>query len=201
MRLGIDVDGVLADWDRPFCALLAQILKKPCAFEDPDLWEWPRKRGFTKDEEATAWKFIVANPGWWLTLHPYMDSVVNFRTLEQAGWDIYFITARHTPHARRMTAAWLEMRYEIEHPMVILANDKGLVARALNLDAFIDDKPEHCIQVAVTYPRTRTYLRARKHNEPARPYLEKLGVTVTDSLQTMVDSELARLRPTSHVSA
>lgn len=193
MKLSIDIDGVLADFDRPFCTLLEDVTGRPCPYEDPDVWEWPAKRGFTNEEEGKAWNTIRTHPNWWMGLPTYPDSLLNFNELR--GVDVYFVTARSTPYAKMVTERWLKANYTIDYPTVITSKDKGLVCKALHIDAHIDDKPEHLVDIKMHAPFTRCYLRNRKHNEPARPYLAKLGVVLTDSFQTFIDSELQRLRP------
>lgn len=186
MKLAIDVDGVLAEFDGSFAALLEEQTGRPCRILEPDRWEWPHALGFSKPEEERAWQYISEHPNWWATLQSYEDSDVDFRAVERDGHDIYFVTARRTPFARFYTANWLRDVYTLYDAAVILSNDKGLICRALRIDAFLDDRPEHCIDVRLVSPKTKSYLRKRSHNAMAQKYVERDGVILTDSVETFI---------------
>lgn len=193
MRIGIDIDGVLAQFDPPFAELLTFLTNRPCNVGEPDQWEWPRQHGFSEKEEAAAWDYITAHPTWWATLERYPDAFADLRALEAAGWDLYFITARRTPYVKDISAAWLKRVYGLQHPTVLLASQKGLIAKALRLNAFIDDRADMAINVKIMSSRTRSYLRRRPHNALAQPYAERDGIILIDSFQDFVKAELGHL--------
>lgn len=193
MKISIDVDGVLAHFDTPFAKLLTEVTGKPCDVTEPDCWEWPLQAGFSKTEEGKAWEYIRNHPHWWSDLQPYPDSFVDYRSYQKAGWDIYFVTARRLPFVKEITEEWLRRHYLVDNPTVILSGRKGLVAKAIGLDAHIDDKPENTVDVRLNSGSTRSYLRTRRQNAMAQPYLARDGVILTASVATMFDSELERL--------
>lgn len=193
MRVGIDIDGVLAKFDTPFADLLAEITGRPCQVDDPPCWEWPRLMGFTEAEENQAWRCISSDPSWWGKLEPYDDSFVDFHAFQNAGWDLYFITARRTPFVKGISEQWLRRHYRINNPTVITTSRKGLIAKALELDAHIDDAPKMVLDVKHKSGFTRTYLRTRLHNADSHDFLTKNHIILVDSVQAMFDQELERI--------
>ena len=62
MRLGIDVDGVLANFSKGYAELIIELTGKnlfqPGDIEDPPVWDWDILRGYTKEEVSATWKHI-----------------------------------------------------------------------------------------------------------------------------------------------
>lgn len=193
MKISIDVDGVLARFDTPFAALLTTLTGKPCEVDEPTCWEWPEQAGFTQEEQASAWRYVADHPDWWGTLPPYDDSFVDFKGLQRGGWDLYFVTARRTPFVKGVTEEWLQRHYRISNPTVITTSHKGLIAKALSMDAHIDDSPEMSLDVKMRSGFTRSYLRVRAHNAHSHDYMQRNNIILIDSVQAMFDRELERI--------
>jgi 5'(3')-deoxyribonucleotidase len=201
LKLAIDLDGVLCRFDDKFAKVLTHVTGRSCVMTEPDTWEWPSKLGFSREEEQKAWEYVATHPAWWRSLDRYADSMGEHELTDvvTAGHDLYFVTARHSPWAKRYSEMWLSDFCHLGNPTVILAKHKGLFCRSVGIHAFIDDKPAMCMDVRMMSPKTRSYLRLRNHNETARAFLESNGVITTDSLQTFFSNEFQRLRPTLSV--
>lgn len=165
MRIGVDVDGVLADFDIAYANLLSVMTGRTIPTDsDPEVWDWPELH-VTAEEEDAAWELIATRPFW--------DVLPEDRSMTPDSWrrlaalndahDVYFITARLTPHARAQTSFWLYDR-GLVNVSVVCAADKGLVARSLRLEAFLDDLPENVLAVREESPDTKVFMRMRRFN-------------------------------------
>lgn len=145
LRIGIDIDGVIADFIPAYIKRLNKMsgLKNPECNEGWDSWHCEDKLGYDKEIVKAFWR-DVANPNkddFWYTLEP-IDEVEPLTR----DHDITFITTR--PLASRWaTIDWAEQNHNILHPQVIVTEKKGQVADALKLHAMFDDKPDNLLDV------------------------------------------------------
>lgn len=161
--LGLDIDGVLADFVGAYSKLLVERHGKPLP-EAPTQWEFPLAFGYTQEEVDQAWAWIAAHPEWWLGLRPLEES----QLVLPPTADYYFVTARPaSPGTLEATEAWL-CQCGVSRPRVIMANRKGLVAAHLELDAFIDDHPGNLQEIAACSPKTALTLCRRPWNQHTR---------------------------------
>jgi 5'(3')-deoxyribonucleotidase len=159
MRLGIDIDGVLASFESGFIPLLKQV-GCPAEFPIydatfPPVWDWPEHYGATAAQVTAAWDALKANPFFWVRLAARpkaAEDIALLNTLTQHGHEVYFITTRPGVHAKFQTESWLRTRGMIM-PTVLIAESaasKGAIARGLRLDAMIDDRPANLIEMPLT---------------------------------------------------
>ncbi len=182
MRIGFDIDGVLADFISAYQQLFVLLTGRD-TFEAgdnlaPPTWDWPTLRGYTAEETSSVWKVIRMDSAFWFRLVP-TDGLLAlaqvFYALEQpsGGHDVYFLTDRAGVCPKRQTEMWLRhwLPYRMAHvaPTVLLTADKGGAARALRLDCYIDDKRQNAVEVAVCSPGTRNYLLNRPYNAGSVP--------------------------------
>ena len=182
MRLGFDVDGVFADFNEKFIPYSIAVTGKdlyPARPFDITTWNYPESYGYTLAEVSAVWKVIKADPSFWLSTNPYADAYADLyriKLLQNAGHEIYFITARPGIEVKRQTEQWLEDK-GFPKPTVLISSHKGLCARTLSLDAYIDDKKENVIDVlTLNFGNTRTFLLDRPWNQGLEEYLGKSGI-------------------------
>lgn len=161
MRIGIDVDGVLADFNSAYIARCIEVtgvdLFPPRPF---DIWTWnyPESYGYTKAQVSAVWESIKQDELFWVSLEPYPGAVEFGWTLQaMSEEDLYFITSRPGVNAKVQTEAWLMAVLDIEHPTVLISSEKGLCAKALNLTHYVDDRTENLQSVRAESPDTITF--------------------------------------------
>ncbi len=135
-RLGLDCDGVLADFSR-YC--LARINRElGTAYRARD---WPN---FMADESlgkvvgAIVWR-LMDQPDLWAAVPPYPGTARRVATLRER-YDIYVVTAIPTQF-REVRAEWLTRHGVACEGLVAVASpdEKATVAAELGLCAFVED--------------------------------------------------------------
>lgn len=201
MRIGMDVDGVLANWDRGFRVKLIQASGRrlcPPEFEPP-VWNWPQHYGYTDDEITSAYHLQALDPFFWEELkpmpgaHDFMEKtwrlfgnvnvlIRNGRlpdTMDVFSPEIYFITSRRGPAVKEQTHTWLQENGWTPANTSVLINrhgDKGDVCKALGVNVFVDDRPENCVDVYRKCPGARIFLIDRAHNRGVQQGLKQMGI-------------------------
>lgn len=177
MKIGIDVDGVLADFNKSFIERVIDVTGKdlfpPRPFDIPT-WHYPQAYGYTDAEmkypDGPVWKTIADDPSFWYQLFPYDGAVEFIARLDSSVHDLYFITNRPGTTAKSQTENWIEFHNfglqseAFSYPTVLVSPAKGLCAKALNLDLYIDDNTDNCLDVNHTSPNTRVVMLARPWN-------------------------------------
>lgn len=197
MKIAFDIDGVIANYVRGFMALIIALSGRDLFLEsdwtDPPCWDWYKLRGYTKDEVSAAQTAILESPDFWFNLEPMTHDVaqlaIAFEELDDHH-EVYFITHRSGQHARRQTEDWLVHALGLwEVPTVLLVGYrmKGVAAKALGLDLYIDDNYDNCLDCVEQSPLTRTYLLDRAYNRVFEEIMEKKRL-----FQSSVPSEFLR---------
>jgi hypothetical protein len=192
MRLAVDCDGVLADWNTAFLHLLQQTSGRylgpilPFGRSHlPDTWDWPEALGYTKKEINAAWD-ETRKGCWWEYLAPLPGACdflmrINDVANDDPAWEVYFVTSRGgrgrpAGDIKRQTEEWLDARGMACPTVIVRAAHKGDVCHALGLDALIDDKPSHLhAALRACGPTFRAFLKAAPYNvEPLDPAVTTL---------------------------
>ena len=193
-RIGFDVDGILANFIPEYQALFVSTTGRD-AFQpgdnvNPPSWDWPTLRGYTDEETAHVWSLINANPRFWRDIGELDGASTLAMCIAdlEAKHEIYFVTARPGLRPKEQTEEWLREHIGLDSPTVLISKHKGLVCKALNLDAYLDDNLGNCRDVFVESPKTRCYLLNRNYNQSIE--LLPPSVTRVRSLGQMLDYEV-----------
>lgn len=184
MILGLDIDGVLADFNLNFIPLVIKTTGKdlypPRPFAIPT-WYYSEFYGYTKEEMTGVWEKIKTSQIYWNCLKPYVGVEDFLGTV--SGIPTYFITDRAGPNVKAQTEKWLR-NVGVSNPTVLISREKGTCCRVLNVTHYLDDKIENCLDVQEKSPTTKTFMLARPWNAalPGIPrvpdlstFLEELG--------------------------
>ena len=134
LRLGIDLDGVLADFDTAFESACREIVGAPAtggdAFSMGDVASADMKR---------AWRVVLAKPNFWSTLAPYEPDEIKrlYRRSRSRKWEVFFLTKRPGTKGDTVqfqTQWWLESHGFYLPAVMTVKGSRGEVANALRLD-------------------------------------------------------------------
>ena len=138
----LDIDGVLADFVRAFTGQAKEMgfLREVISTEEQLNWDG---FGLTSKQMNSVWDVILGTSHWWYRLDPLI-SMGAFQKINELQWDhqVVFVSARDGIHPQFDTKDWLESR-GIDTPSVIITKRKGEIARALDADYSLEDKPEN----------------------------------------------------------
>lgn len=177
MKLGIDIDGVMGSFFEPFEELIVHITGRDLFSvrhtpeNPPPVWNWPQACGYTNAEMEKVWDWIKQYPTFWGQENPYPGSMNLMSRLAFVHppnvSDTYFITTRPGAGAKRETERWLKSTFKISNPAVLISQEKGAVAKGLQLDVFVEDNLDNALKVAwATEGACKTYLIDRPYNRP-----------------------------------
>lgn len=151
MKVGIDLDGVVANFNVSFIERVIKVTGRdlfPARPFDIPCWDYPQHYGYTEQDTIDVWTDVCKDPTFWKLLPPYATTKRDMHyltNLAAAGHDIYFITSRPGTYAKAQTQHWLMQHGYLHIPTVLISSEKGLCCRALGLDFYIDDRWENCV--------------------------------------------------------
>lgn len=172
MRVGIDIDGVVADFNNGYRDLVHKLtdFRMPeVSATFPHTWDYDKALGMDPKDISACWNFIRASDDFWLNLAPLEGAM---SLLDGLSWlpkkhDMYFITSRPGRTSKDQTERWLKKYgFEGQFPTVLISSRKGTAAAALNLTHYIDDRDRNCEDVVRESPTTKTFLLAAAYNQP-----------------------------------
>jgi hypothetical protein len=205
LRLGFDLDGVLADMEaelvrqseRLFGEPMTRLLQERAKGQEPptdhELPEGvaeivPRlvKLQMTSRQERRLWRHVEEIDGFWESLEELEPGVIARLAglaLERR-WEVIFLTKRPETAgatAQVQTQRWLEARGFTLPSVFVVQGSRGLVAHALNLDFIVDDRPENCLDVVVD-SRARAILVWRDVEQTLPATVKRLGIGIVRSV-------------------
>ena len=94
LRLGFDIDGVLANFRAAFRAVAVRIVRGEVG-EDLDPGDSPQSESpLSPDDVRKVWDYIAKAPNWWMEVDAYEpDQIARLYSLTRAaGWEVFFLT-------------------------------------------------------------------------------------------------------------
>lgn len=208
LRIGFDMDGVLADFASAFHDVEARLFGpgpqlragEPEKEEEgqaaptdeldtrPDAVESVRESRRRRD---TIWRAIQSTPNFWETLQPCDPAAVSriHALMLEQHWEVFFITQRPKTAGdtvQRQTQRWL-VAQGFDLPSVLaLGGSRGAAAGALRLNYHVDDSPQNCLDV-VSESRARTILIVPDGDDTTVVSARKLGVATSPSIAAALD--------------
>lgn len=190
MRFALDLDGVFADFTSAYAAVIRELSGRDIPPNEPNEWDWLSRYGVTPAEEAAAWRIIHAEPTFWLHLRPMagaVEALKQLRLLDPFQSCVHFVTNRPKhPAVQHLTEEWLGT-HGYPHARVILACQKGLIAKLLKVDVFADDRPSNCQDVLDSSPATTVCLVARPWNRDAQAQWASTPDSVEEPTVRVID--------------
>lgn len=185
LRLGIDVDGVLADFRAAFRALAAAELGR----EGEDI-----EAELTKGDIERLWKAVARSVNWWVELEAYEPKqIARFYELARTGrWEVFFLTSRPPSGGdtvQLQTQVWLE-RHGFYLPSVLTApaGARGELSRSLRLDLFVDDHLVNCMEIVGASNTKVLHMARGAQDDPRREQAKARGIGVVSSFAEALDA-------------
>ena len=203
LRIGCDLDGVLADMEseliRHAKALFGDLPARPSQESTPapagpalvprrsDASQ-PRLAAIdmTTRQQSRLWHHVESIDGFWETLKEIEPgSVARLAALaNERRWELIFLTKRPESAgatAQVQTQRWLQAQGFTLPSVFVVQGSRGRVADAFNLDFVIDDRPENCLDVVLD-STTRAILVWRADETALPATARRPGVQVVHSM-------------------
>ena len=155
-RLGIDVDGVLADFGRP----LISAVTTRFTFDDLRVWDFFSR--FTKAEKKVIDE-LLEQPDFWRDQPVIAGAKEGIRKLRAAGYELLFITSPWGAcrEWERVRQEWLHAHFDVSSKDVIPISRKEVVY----VDMLVDDRPQNLYDYHKAWPNARTYIFDQPYNQ------------------------------------
>jgi uncharacterized HAD superfamily protein len=225
LRIGFDLDGTVADM---YSALHVEALKlfgeevlaksaykkapaSPDGAEGELAQEPEDSTGtlamdelhLTARQQMQLWDHVKKIENFWTTL-PELEPGIIARLAKVASerkWEIIFLTTRPSTAGeltQLQSQRWLDA-HGFRYPSVmVVQRSRGKIADALHLDAFVDDRPENCLDIAVE-SKAKVILVWHGHLKDVPAGAKRLGVrpvqTISEALNLLEQLDDIRKQP------
>ena len=225
LRVGFDLDGTVADM---YSALRQEAIKlfgeevlrtppEAAAPQSAKQEQTPQPK--PEDDQATTlaiqelhltarqqdqlWDHVKQIENFWTTLPELEPGIISriARTARDRRWEVIFLTTRPPTKGdlvQLQSQQWLDA-HGFQYPSVfVVQRSRGKIADALQLDAFVDDRPENCLDIAVESKAKVILIWHGKLSEvPAGA--KRLGVravsTITEAVSLLEQLDDSRQQP------
>ncbi len=225
LRIGFDLDGTVADM---YSALHVEALKlfgEDVLLKSADKKAPPSPDGaegaaapdqpditsalamdelqLTARQQVQLWDHVKKIKNFWTTL-PELEPGIIARIAKAAAereWEIIFLTTRPTTAGeltQLQSQRWLD-QHGFRYPSVmVVQRSRGKIADALQLDAFVDDRPENCLDIAVE-SKAKVILVWHGHLKDVPAGAKRLGVrpvsTISEAVTLLEQLDDIRKKP------
>jgi len=216
LRIGCDLDGVLANMDAEllrqaevlFGERIARGLQEspeapPADAESTDTAasgasDTPQENippnarlQITSRQQRRLWRHVATIENFWEGLAEIEPGVIArlASIAAERRWEIIFLTRRPESAgatAQVQTQRWLEAKGFTLPSVFVVQGSRGRIAAALHLDIVIDDRPENCLDVVVD-SKARAILIWREDPRQLPVAAQRLGIGVVKSVTECLD--------------
>ena len=184
LRLGFDIDGVIANFRSAFRAAARRALRKDLAdVSTSPAAEWD---ALTPPEIDRVWDYIARTPNWWMTVAPFEPAELArlYSAARSARWEVFFLTKRPASAGDTVqfqTQWWLEQHGYYLPAVVTVPGSRGDLSNALRLDLVVDDQFINCAEI-IAASATKALLMLRQPDPKLQQHATDRGIGVVSSL-------------------
>jgi hypothetical protein len=188
IRVGFDVDGVIANFNKTFRDTAARIEGGAGSHNRSD----PAGRALAADAMKRVWDHISRTSQWWLELEAYEPEQIQrlYRTSRERRWEVYFMTTRPSSAGETtqfQTQWWLECNGFPLPSVLTVPGSRGDAANALKLDIAVDDRLTNCVDI-IAASRAKAVLLLRRDDPTVRDQALARGIAVVSTLAAALDA-------------
>jgi hypothetical protein len=182
LRVGFDVDGVLANFTKTFHETAAHV--------EGHTISGPRE--LTAAVTKRVWDHIAGTPQWWLRLDPFEPEQIRrlYRISRERRWEVYFMTTRPASGGETtqfQTQWWLEQQGFALPSVLTVPGSRGDAANAVKLDIAVDDRISNCVDI-IAASRAKAILLQRRDDVHLRDQALARGIAVVGTLEAAIDA-------------
>lgn len=182
LRIGIDVDGVLANFRAAFHDAARECLRRD--IEEPEDPKAPQ--AVQQKDVKRVWDWVGKATNWWMDLEAYEPEQIArlYSIARAAGWEVFFMTNRPASAGDTVqfqTQWWIERQGFYLPAVLTVPGSRGEVANGLRLDLVIDDLSLNCVEIVSASP-AKALLMLREANKIAEDHATSRGIGVVHSL-------------------
>jgi hypothetical protein len=197
LRIGFDLDGVLADFASAyrdveaglFGADQAPSVAEPAEEEEQQnaaAADQSSKPSRDRSRRDAIWRQIQSTPDFWLSLKPTDPLAVRriHDLMMRYRWEVFFITQRPATQGdtvQRQTQRWLVSQGFDLPSVLVIGGSRGAAAGALRLDYHVDDSATNCLDV-LSDAQARPILVVGSPDGPTARRAKSLGIGVAVSI-------------------
>lgn len=195
LRVAFDLDGTVADLD----STLHREALKLFGDEVPAMEELH----LTERQQGELWDHVKTIDNFWTTLPELEPGIIAriARAASERRWEVIFFTTRPSTAGELtqiQSQRWLSA-HGFHYPSVfVVQGSRGKIADALQLDAFVDDRPENCLDIAVE-SKAKVILVWHGHLKDVPAGAKRLGVrpvsTISEALALLEQLDDVRKQP------
>jgi hypothetical protein len=180
LRIGIDLDGVLADFRSAFRATAMHCLRRDV--DDPAAALEGTPGSLTDKDIRKVWDHIARTPNWWMEVPAFEPEQIArlYACTPASAWEVFFLTKRPASagdSVQFQTQWWIE-RFGFYLPAVLtVPGSRGDIANGLRLDLIVDDQLINCVEV-VSASASKAMLMLRSGDAAARDHALSRGIGV-----------------------
>lgn len=186
LRIGIDVDGVLADFRSAFHRAAQQCLRRDL----DDVEDAKSPQTVLQKDVKRVWDWVARTTNWWMDLEPYEPEEIArlYSMTRAAGWEVFFLTNRPRSagdSVQFQTQWWIERQGFFLPAVLTVPGSRGEIANGLRLDLVIDDLSINCVEIVSASP-AKALLMLRDENKVAEDHATSRGIGVVHSLSEAI---------------
>ena len=194
LRVGIDLDGVVADFRSAFEQAAAEAgvrfaLPRPTS---------PAGAGPVPAEPLSSrnikqiWDHVRRVPNWWVRLDAYEpDQIARlYELVRRLKWEVVFMTRRPSTlgdPVQYQSQWWLEEQGFFYPAVVTVPGSRGELANALRLDVVVDDQLHNCVDVTSSSAAKALLLLRDSSDSSVRDRATSRGIGAVATLREAID--------------